>query len=434
MISSAARMVLAVGLAAILLATPVVGAEQVEISFATWQLHDWYEEIIPEFHEAYPNIRVEYRPMHWGGWTNYTEQIVTQFVGGVAADVMNLPALGFPSVAGQGILMPLDELIDRDRVEFDFADFLPVAQEAMRWDGRTYGITQNMGIWMAHFNEDKFAEGGLSNPVQLARGGAWTWDAMIDSTKRLARFDNSGENTQWGMITYPEDAGIYPFVWGHGGRLLSEDGTESLIGEPEAVAGIAQIQELMYRDRALAFPWFTGVPQRAPWPESINSGSFGLLLWWATLTASFEGLQWESDEVPIPPGPNDPNTVPVQFNMISMSAQTQKREAAWEFVKFITGKEQNAGMMALSPGRVPSRASLLPEYFDLQRREWSQEGTQLLLNSINRARLVPQHQEFGRINDLNRRHLRPIWTNDEDPNIALQELDRQIDLLLAQPQ
>src|SRR5690606_36191844 len=104
---------------------------------------------------------------------------------------------------------------------------------------------------------------------------------------------------------------------------------------------------------------------------------------------------------------------------------------AWEFVKYISSHDPYVVMMAQAPGRVPTRASLLAEYLELQRVNWGLDGNRFLPAHIHRARNVPRHPEMNRIRDLINQVLMPVWRNEEVAANAARELDRQLDLLLS---
>jgi len=279
------------------------------------------EEIIEAFEAKYPHIDVEFRQLEWGGEAAYLERITLLSVGGVAPDVIQISYALLPQLAQQGILKPVDAYLSRDAHEVNVSDFIPIALEATSWNGHTYGLPFELGLWWININKDAFAEAGLADPVQLYRAGGWTWDAMLDSARKLTRRDAQGRTERWGMWTFPGDAGVYPWLWAFGGDLLDRDGSRAAIGEPASISGISHMRDLMYEEQILAFPHWMGIPAiAADWESTITQGRFGMQPWWMSLIGTYNELNvaWRYDQVPFPAGPASAQTVPGHVHTIAM--------------------------------------------------------------------------------------------------------------------
>lgn len=390
------------------------------------------EEIIAEFEGKFPHIEVEFRQLEWGGEAAYLETLTVQSIGGVAPDVMQISYALLPQMAQQGILKPIDVYLRRDAQEVDISDFVPIALEATSWNGQTYGLPFELGLWWVNFNKDAFAEAGLADPVQLYRAGEWTWNAMIDSARKITRRDGEGNTLRWGLLTFPGDAGVYPWLWAFGGDLLDSEGTRSVIAQAASIAGISHLHQLMYEERILAFPDWMGIPAvAADWGTTLTQGNFGMQPWWMSMIADyalFEGT-WKYDQVPMPPGPLNPETIPSHIHTIAMWSGTEHPDEAWEFIKYLTG-EGYERVIRTEPGYATNRFSQLPIWAE-SFSAIGLEGLQFFDDGIARTRLRPRHAEIREIESLMQSTLHAVWQDEAPVESTLQQLSGQIDAILA---
>ncbi|WP_084794577.1 ABC transporter substrate-binding protein [Pseudoponticoccus marisrubri] len=84
---------------------------------------------------------------------------------------LDLPWLG--EFATRDILMPLDEIMDVDRL--DPADFHTAGWKAAHWGGRPYGVPAQTTPELFFYRKDLFAEAGLAPPA--------TTDALLDAAE-----------------------------------------------------------------------------------------------------------------------------------------------------------------------------------------------------------------------------------------------------------
>ena len=149
------------------------------------------------FEEQNPNIRVSFEEVPWA---NIRERVLTQAAGGDLPDVTYLAQLMVPSVAAEGILTPLDELIARDAEEVNLDDFNPAGLAPFRIDGSLYALTSDFaGAAMLAYNRQILDDAGIGVPPT-------DWD--IDDFERVLievsqDTDGDGSNDIWGLAENP---------------------------------------------------------------------------------------------------------------------------------------------------------------------------------------------------------------------------------------
>ncbi len=120
----------------------------------------------------------------------------------------------------------------------------PVALQATSIDGKrwanAWGITPRV-LW---YQPELFDKVGLEPPPQ----SGWDWDEFLEAAGKLtvpAAADGSGG--QWGF--WSNDLVSLPFIWQNGGRLLADDGSHSLLDQPEAIGALRFLSDLTHVHR-----------------------------------------------------------------------------------------------------------------------------------------------------------------------------------------
>ncbi|HET7560531.1 MAG TPA: extracellular solute-binding protein, partial [Limnochordia bacterium] len=369
--------------------------------------------------------------LDWDGWTAYEQQISIWVASGVAPDVVLIPYYALPALVESDALLPVDDLIERDGAGFGYDDFVSVAKQATQWDQKTWGLPYDLSLWWNNYNADAFADAGTADPGQLLDAGNWTWDAMITAAHKLTQTAPDGSTKQWGLLTFAGDGGIYPWLWGYGGALLSADHSRAEVASAASVEGLTNLHDLIYKEKVLTFPVWSGIPVAAP-DGTMAQGRGVMQLWWSNLIGDYTqpGATWHADQAPLPPGPASPFTGPAQIHTVAVMKQSKNVQAAWTFAKFITGKEAYAQAMKESPGFVPVRQSLLSTYSAIEAQS-GVRGTRFFNQGLAGTRLLPRAVQMAKIESLKSSLLGRVWKDQAAAKGQAEELARQIDLLLG---
>src|SRR5690606_38668151 len=107
---------------------------------------------------------------------------------------------------------------------FDIEDFFPAILRTWTLNGNLVALPRSNSSHALYYNKELFDQSGVANPGDQVRAGMWTFDAMVESVRRLT-IDRSGDGI-------PDQAGIRPilptntrvmpqFVMLNGGRIFS---------------------------------------------------------------------------------------------------------------------------------------------------------------------------------------------------------------------
>ena len=282
------------GLALGSLGVGTVAAQGTDVTIPTW----WAPHEI-EGAQAFMNNLF---PRDGGGTTatyeyigsDFFSKVFTNLVGNDPYDVITFNAYHTPQFLERNILMPLDDLIARDG--YDLSDFDSKATEQWTYDGKLYGLTNDMGAFHCYFNIDLFEEAGITPPASTDR---WTFDDLREWAQALTKTDGdqivqygfaSGAN--WSYEVWPNLAGQ---------KAFNDEVSESLLGTEASVAAFESYQQLMHEDGSAVKP---GSLQTGA-NDLFLAGQLGILLDGTWQVGYFRSKKDEINftwDVALPPG------------------------------------------------------------------------------------------------------------------------------------
>ena len=353
---------------AVFVGTSVVAQAQTVITFysrsnATEVL--WVEEIVDRFNAEHTDIEVRFTPSGTGGGADYAERLAVLRAGGNSPDVFT----GFADKLGfilNGWTLDLTPFVERDRAELDIDDFFPGVWSTFAREGRIYGIPFTVTPQFIFYNRDMFAEAGLDQLPVDWNERSWTWDAMVETSRKLTIMNPDGSARQLGLSQATESH-IPDVVWLFGGDWFPAEAYETGRAEratftrPENITAYTAVFEV-YQLYAAAGP-----------PKGISAGTgfaegrigmdwIGAWKMDSYMTAQRSGgMTFSWGLAPVPLVENRANTR--WNNPLYIAADTPHPDAAWTFVKYATSPEAQ-WLWAEITGKLPARRSALPAYLD----------------------------------------------------------------------
>lgn len=287
-------------------------------------------EAIADFEGKNPNIKVN---IEWRPGAEYWTKLQTEFAGAVAPDVsVNQMDWVIPGAA-RGMWLDLKPFIERD--DFDMGQYFYPMDLEWEWQGGLYGGLLYGGGQTLMINKDILGEAGLEMP-----DADWTWDDLLNYAKAMT----DKEKGQYGLYgaTNAPPYWSCAFIHGNGGTVLNDAYNERTLTEDPAVEAVNWLYERMFTDEVMPTPAsLTG--QESPW----LTGRIGMAFegtWSESETRDAGMFDW--DFAPMPKHPvTGKKSVQLGSNSWSVVSNTQHREEAWQFVKFMMGVEGQTWMM-----------------------------------------------------------------------------------------
>ncbi|MDI6782963.1 MAG: sugar ABC transporter substrate-binding protein [bacterium] len=305
-----------------------------ELTFGYWSsVNDkaLIEETITNFEKLHPGVKIrgESTP-----WVQYFNKMLVRFVAETAPDVIMTSTERVSGYAEAEVLVDLMPFIQKDTT-FSLADYYPELIERMSKDGKLYVLPRDIDVIACIFyNKEMFKKEGIPFPSDN-----WTWDDFLNAAQKCTKdFNHYGKIDQWGVSIY----GFYDaFTYSNGGTLVDDwrHPTKCTVDDPRTVEAIKFWQDLMYTYKVMP----TGVTLSSlgmSEPDLFFDGKMGMFMAGIWMTPSFSKITtFDWDVAMIPQGPSGPRKFIAEGSGYSITKFCQNRELAWEFIKYLGGKE-----------------------------------------------------------------------------------------------
>ncbi len=300
-----------------------------------------YENILPMFNEAHPNIEVKFRATY-ENYEDANNTILREAVAGELPDVtmqgLNRQAI----LVDKGIAQSLEPFI---AAEADFAKdgYHKAMLDLGTFGDDVYGLPFSISLPVGYYNMEVMAKAGITDPEALPT----TWDEVISTCQKLA------------------DAGVdSPMFWGWNitgnwflqALMWSQDaptviGNDFNLDSPEGLRALEQMNALFDGCEMQNIEWKAAL-------ASFSAGEIGMMFWSTSAVGAVERSMGDftliTNEFP-GMAAGGPLGLPAGGNaamLTSTSDDPAVRAAAWQWLKFITSGE-GAAEVARTTGYMP---------------------------------------------------------------------------------
>ena len=297
--------------------------------------------LIPAFEAENPGIRVNAVSHEWA---ELHDKVLVSANSGALPDVARCDIAWLPEFQKMGILVALDE----EMPDFGEASgqLLDSAMSTARIGGHCYGLALNTNSKIVFYNTAMLEAAGVEVPA--------TMDQWVEAVKALSGENGNGQQV-WGW-NEPALAGwnICPFIWSFGGALTDADQTVATgyINGPATVKAVETFAELVQSGAITGFN-----AGDIPMTDGFGTGRYAMMLegpWKsAELAGAYPDVAYGT--APIPAG--EGGSVSVLGGEDIAMFNTANKEAAWKFMRFMTGEYAETEMAKC--GQIPvNRAAL----------------------------------------------------------------------------
>ena len=340
---------------------------KVQLVYQDWRT-DWFppmaQEMLDQFHELHPHIRVFYTPDP----DDLEEKMLTDMQAGTAPDVFQGCCAFFPIWAQHGHTLDLRPYVEADLDQATLTDWDPAQYQAFfTRDGHQYGLPKYHGALALYYNKDIFDEVGVTYPDET-----WTHDDYLTAMRRLAVDRNGdGQIDRWGSMFDVSWERIQVHVNAWGGHFVDPaDPTQCRMGDPAALEAMEWLRARVWDDHVMAS--FLDV-QNLETRQAFIMGKLAMVEdgSWA-LKDILTNAGFRLGVAPMPAGPVRRATL-ATTDGFGIYAGTKHPEAAWELVKFLVSRDYGRAM-ARANFLQPARASLVDEWVSFIRAEFPQKA------------------------------------------------------------
>ncbi|TMR08577.1 sugar ABC transporter substrate-binding protein [Nonomuraea turkmeniaca] len=246
-------------------------SEPVKINFLSlaWQKESVAanKQLVDEWNKANPNIQVTYVQ---GSWDNVNDQLVTQFTGGTAPDVIHNDSPALSGFATDGYLLDL-----KDKLPAELKSDIPQAA----WDTVTFdGGKGEQGIYGVPFLQESQVIIANKKLLEASKvrvptaDNPWTWDEFSEAAKKMTKDGAFG--VAWPMKSPVNKTLNLALTYGGTFFQTAEGKTTVKVG-PEEREVLQRIHDQLYKDKS-ADPAALGQGTADPLP-AFYKGKFAML-------------------------------------------------------------------------------------------------------------------------------------------------------------
>ena len=295
------------------------------------ELGEVIETQIKKFNESQDEIEVV--GVFQQSYNGVQEKFQAALVSGDVPELVQIEIHGTPKFASAGALTPLEPFMENDP-EFNFDDLIPAGLLNQTWNDTIYAMPINRSTPVLYYNKAMFEEAGVEPPT--------TWQEFSEVAKIFTK--GEGDDKTYGFLATVSWWYFESMVWGAGGEIMDAEMTTATYAE--AGAGPLQIwADMIYQDGTARV--FTGDQSFAQRNQAFAEGKGAMTF---DSTAGLRGIlaaidgKFEIQTVFVPHMEGFNTAVPTGGAAAGIPAAVsdEKKQAAWEFIKWWISTEQNA--------------------------------------------------------------------------------------------
>lgn len=294
--------------------------------------------IVDEFQRRHPDIKV--RPVLSA--PGVMQQLSTFCAGGKCPDVLMAWDLTYAELAARGVLLDLNTMLAGDR---GFAaelksDGIGALYDSFTFNGGQYALPEQWSGNYLFYNKRLFAEAGVSPPPRTWEQ-AWSFTDFLNTASALTKRDRSGRATQWGFVNVwfsYYSAGLFAMNNGVPWSTPLKNPTHFNFDNDAFIEAVQFYADLANKHKVA--PNASEV-QSMSTPDLFASGRAAMAMgghWRYQTFIRADGLDFDVTSLPVGPRRlGQPAHSNIGSTGLAISASSQRKEQAWEFVKFATG-------------------------------------------------------------------------------------------------
>jgi len=363
------------------------GGEKIEITYwYAWgdKIGENNENLVKMFNESQDKIHV--KAEYQGTYVDLHAKTQAAFAAGNAPEVTQNEISSIGVFAKSGMTQDLTPFIERDDINMD--DFNPGLMGNSYVDGKLYGLPYLRSTPILYMNTTMLKEAGL-DPA-----GPKTWDEFEEYLRALTE-----EGKTVGM-TMPVNIWIYEaFIASAGGQMVADDDSKVLFNEKAGVKAL-EFWKKLAQEGVIKVP---GGETAADVAKQDFANSRAAMIFSSTADLSYnlsvakeKGFELNTAFIPS----DKQNAVPTGGANLVMTAglEKDKQDAAWEFIKFMTAKEQTIYASKFT-GYLPSRLSAV-ESEEMQALYKETPQFKVAVDQLQYGHPRPMAQEYPEISTV----------------------------------
>lgn len=290
---------------------------------------DAFKPLIEDFKAVFPNVKIEYRKKTI---EDYEEDLVDALAEGRAPDIFMIHHTWMAKHAAKLLPMPETLMTVKDYQE----TFVDVASQDFITEGGIYSLPLYTDTMALFYNKDLFNNAGVSSPPA-------TWDEFQDTVKKLTKIDQFGNIVEAGAAigtakNVNRSTDILASIMIQNGSQMSSK-TEPLFGDRAGQDALRFYTEFSNQLKK-AYTWNSLEHYSLDaFSEREVAMMFNYAYQYNTLKAKDPRFNFDVAPFPQIKGTSVKSTY-ANYWSPAVSYTSPNGDLAWEFLKFISGREE----------------------------------------------------------------------------------------------
>ncbi len=346
-------------LAAAALTSTAASAAPAEVRWAQWKTTEVGEKMMTELKAAFekenPDVTLT---LVDSPFTGFHDKAVVLFQAKKLPDVLLVQVDWVAEFADLGMLEPLDDWIAKEPKSF--MDNIPVTFH-QKWRGKQYYLPIESGAVALFYTTEIFKNAGISGPPK-------TWDEYVAVARKVTNPEKKIFATTATLQGEPPTNmtyDIYPLILQAGGNLIDEKTNKAVFNSPEGVKAIEWYVDLANKEKVVV----PGILSNGEKEKRANfaAGNVAMMFEgpWGIAIQKQLNPNLKYDIATLPAGVTTGTMVRGSLNTVT--TQAQNKEAAWKFVRWLSGPT-GIEMWSKGTGGFPARK-------DVADQAWFKEKT-----------------------------------------------------------
>lgn len=326
-----------VGLIGICLFSSLVASAKTVVRFQDWHMTEevWLKclkEVKADYERMHPDVEIRFEPV---SHPDKAKKFIIASEARNAPDVVHCEIQDIPPYIAKGYLMNLNDFIRKEPKGF-MDQWADGPKKVASYYGEVRALPDAAQTMVMYYNTQLFKKAGL-DPNKPPK----TWMEFREYAQKMT---NGKDQWGFGMVANKSASLIsryFPILWSFGGDVFDEKITKCTLDSPESLEAFKYFVELYTKD---------GVTPPAPNEMSAQDvrtfmaqQKIGMQIGSGFTISIVEALNpsLNAREVlkcaPLPAGRN--NVTFSQMDFWGISSHTKVKEAAWQWVKYLTSKD-----------------------------------------------------------------------------------------------
>lgn len=395
------------------------GNEPVTLKWALW---DWeatayYEPLIKAYTEANPHVTIEYVDL---GSTDYMTMLSTQLSGGADLDILTIKDIpGYANLVKQNHLEPLKGFMSDNGVD---SALYGGTVEQIQVDNEVYALPFRSDFWLIYYNKDLFDKAGVDYPTN---------DMTFDQYEEIARSVTSGSGAEkvYGAHHHTWRSAVQLFGILDGQNTVVDGNYDFLKPTYERVLKLQDDGIIMdYATLKTSSTHYSGVFYNNT-VATMNMGSWFIATQIDKVkSGESAAANWGIVKYPHPEGV-EPGTTLGTITSLAVNKKSDKKEAALDFLKFVTG-EEGATVIA-STGTIPAikNDEVISSIASIDGFP-TDENSKEALNTAKTYLEMPMHEKSADIEVILNESHDNIMTKNTSIDKGLEDMNKRVELVL----